>query len=717
MSRRGWLIGLLVVSRVTPALLGQGVIVDQRESIPLSGAYEVKKVAVDASILDQVAEVQVSQTFDNPSGSTLEAEYFFPLPADGGVQSMTLLVNGKEMPGKLLDADEARSIYERIVRRKKDPALLEYAGRGLFKTSVFPIEAGQDCTVTLRYTQLCRRDRDVVDFTYPIGTHKVAAKPIGSFTADIRIRGRAPIKSVYSPSHDVKVTRQSDTEANAHLELRDIQPTGDMRLLYTVDDDEIGATLLSYRPQSEEDGYFLLLASPGFTKPDRKPQAKSVIFVLDKSGSMSGNKIDQARKAAEFVVRNLNEDDTFNIVAYDDQVETFKPELQRYDTDSRDEALAFLQNVRDGGSTDINAALTTAMGMLNDEDRPSYVLFLTDGLPTAGEQNETKIAANCTGANDVGARVIVFGVGHDVNARLLDRISTDNGGVSEYVKPDQGIEAAVSRFYRRITAPVLSDMNIELAGTQINRAYPRELPDLFEGGQLVWAGRYTDAGSTQIKVTGRIAGRQRTFTYDGTLASTSSGSAYAFVERLWAVRRVGHIINQVDLHGENDPLVDELVELSKQYGILTPYTSFLADETTDLAARRANTAVAAGSLKSLDAQVSGASGVGQRQAKAAYQKAAQAQPSGPAVRQTMEGEDVPVTTVRNIGRKTFYRRTDRWEDASLDPNAADNATEIKLFSDEYFELVRRNTAEQNQYLDFDDDLLVEIDGRVYYMRR
>ncbi|NBB83319.1 MAG: hypothetical protein GVY28_07925, partial [Alphaproteobacteria bacterium] len=155
----------------------------------------------------------------------------------------------------------------------------------------------------------------------------------------------------------------------------------------------------------------------------------------------------------------------------------------------------------------------------------------------------------------------------------------------------------------------------------------------------------------------------------------------------------------------------------KQYGILTPYTSFLADETTDLAARRANTAVAAGSLKSLDAQVSGASGVGQRQAKAAYQKAAQAQPSGPAVRQTMEGEDVPVTTVRNIGRKTFYRRTDRWEDASLDPNAADNATEIKLFSDEYFELVRRNTAEQNQYLDFDDDLLVEIDGRVYYMRR
>ena len=271
-------------------------------------------------------------------------------------------------------------------------------------------------------------------------------------------------------------------------------PTNDFRMVYTLADGAFGATVLSYRPSEGEDGYFLLLASPEVKKPDAKPQAKTVVFVLDRSGSMSGKKIEQARNALKFVLDNLRDDDLFNIVVYDDRIESFKPELQRYSRDSRSDAIRFVENIQVGGSTNIDGALKTALSQIKDDSRPSYVLFLTDGLPTAGEQRETVIADHARSSNALHARLFVFGVGYDVNSRLLDRLSGGNGGTSEYVRPDEDLEAHVGRFYAKMSSPALTSLAIEFAGTDINRTYPRDLPDLFEGGQLVWVGRYRQAG-------------------------------------------------------------------------------------------------------------------------------------------------------------------------------------------------------------------------------
>src|SRR5205823_5182068 len=139
----------------------QGFIIDRRPNLPIARTYEVREVTVDARVRDQVAEVQVSQTFHNPGSFEIEAEYLFPMPEEGAIQNFVLMVDGREIPGRLLKKEEARRIYEEIVRTKRDPALLEYMGRGLFRTSVFPIPAGADRKITLRYTQICRRDRDV----------------------------------------------------------------------------------------------------------------------------------------------------------------------------------------------------------------------------------------------------------------------------------------------------------------------------------------------------------------------------------------------------------------------------------------------------------------------------------------------------------------------------------------------------------------------------
>ena len=197
-----WAAAIVLMGPVIPPARSQGFIIDRRPTVPVARSYEIREVSIDGRVRDQVAEVQVSQTFHNPGSFQLEAEFLFPLPEEGAVQNFVLMVDGHELPGRLMPKDEARRIYEEIVRTKRDPALLEYMGRGLYRTSVFPIPPGADRKVTMRYTQLCKRDRDVVEFAYPLGTQKFTAKPIHRLIVQLSIRNKEAIKSIYCPSDD-----------------------------------------------------------------------------------------------------------------------------------------------------------------------------------------------------------------------------------------------------------------------------------------------------------------------------------------------------------------------------------------------------------------------------------------------------------------------------------------------------------------------------------
>lgn len=743
---------LLALAAVGEQAGAQGLLIDRRVSIPVARSFEVREVALNARLKDQVAEVQVSQTFHNPGSVQLDAEYLFPLPEDGAIQSFVLLVDGKELTGRLMDKDEARRIYEEIVRTKRDPALLEFMGRGVYRTSVFPIPPGADRKVTMRYTQLCRKDREIVEFSYPFDAQKLTAKPIQKLSLTVNLESKAAIKSIYCPSYDASIDRHGDHEARISVERRDTLPSADFRLVTTLADGALGASVLSSRPSSSEDGFFLLLASPEVRAEDVKPLPKTVIFVLDRSGSMAGKKIVQARNALKFVLSNLRDDDTFNVITYDDRVESFRPELQRVSRESRQDAERFVENIREGGSTNIDGALKAALGMIADDSRPSYILFLTDGLPTAGEVREPAISENCRSNNRYHARLFAFGVGFDVNARLLDRLVAGNSGTSEYVKPDEDIEAHVARFYARLTSPVLSDIHIELTGTDVNRIYPRDIPDLFDGGQLVLSGRYLRSGPSTLRISGKVGRERRSYEFPVELAATEAGGSRDYVETLWATRRIGEIIDQIDLKGRNKELVDELVALSTRYGILTPYTSFLADERTQLHAAVQNRGLAEERLVRLDA-VGGFGGVELRRYKQEFKNANQAAapassptlanatlgqsissagqggavPQGlPALRAGVGGgrmmgeaeKPAPASSVvRRIGKKTFYKRGNRWIDESVTSESDAQAVVIKQFSDAYFKLARTQSAELNQYLAFEEPVTVDLQGTVYRIER
>ena len=490
-------------------------------------SYKIESLDVQVKLADQVARVQVSQAFVNTGSRPMEVAFVFPLPYDGAVDRLTFMVDGKEHEARLLPAAEARQLYESIVRKNQDPALLEWIGTGLFKTSVFPVPPGGKRTVTLRYSQVCRKSNGLTDFVFPLSTAKYTSQAVESVNIRVAIESAAPIKNVYSPSHPVVIERPSEKRAVVSLALKNQIPTSDFRLFYDVGTGQLGASLLSYRPNSSEDGYFLLLASPQIEAEATDVANKNVIFVVDRSGSMSGEKIKQAKGALKFVLHNLREGDAFNIIAYDSEVEAYRPELQRINSESRASALGFVEGLYAGGSTNIDEALRRAMAMLVDSDRPNYVIFLTDGLPTAGQTNESKIVEGTESVNRVRARLFAFGVGYDVNSRLLDKLVRTNFGQSEYVRPNEDIEAAVANLYRRIGAPVLTDVAIRVdvegarveQGPPISRVYPKETLDVFAGEQLVLVGRYKVGGAAKIVIAGNLAGTEKQFDFPAKLAT------------------------------------------------------------------------------------------------------------------------------------------------------------------------------------------------------
>lgn len=544
-----------------------------RPYAPLEITYHHVNVKIDG----QIATTSVDQDFYNPNPQRLEGTYLFPIPKSAQIDKFTMEIGGKQVEAELLSADKARRIYEDIVRQLKDPALLEYAGRDVFKVRVFPIEPNSHKRITLSYSQVLPSDAGLVSYVYPLNTEKFSAKPIPNVSVKVELESKRSLKTIYSPSHAVEIKRHGPNQATIGYEASNVQPDTDFALYFAPEQDEVGLNLLTYKTSSE-DGYFLLLASPGMDAKDKQVVLKDVIFVLDTSGSMAGKKIQQARKALEFCVDNLNDGDHFELVRFSTEVEPLFDHLVDASPANRTKAQDFIKDLRANGSTAIDDALRKALSMRpTDSTRPFVIIFLTDGMPTIGVTDESQILANVK-QNDLGrTRIFCFGIGTDVNTHLLDKLTEQSRGYSQYVLPDEDLEVKLSSFFAKIKEPVLANPTLKFTGDiRATKLYPSSLPDLFKGEQLVLAGRYSGHGNSAVTIEGTVNGAIRKYSYDVTFPEESSD--HEFIPRLWATRRVGNLLDEIRLHGENAELRDEVTELARKYGIVTPYTAYLIVE-------------------------------------------------------------------------------------------------------------------------------------------
>ena len=677
--------------------------------------FTVRYHHVDVTIEDQLCTTRVDQIFHNDSDVDREGIYVFPLPEGSAITKFSMYAGEEEIVGKILSKDEARSIYESIVRRRKDPALLEYIDRNTFRARVYPVPAHGEKRIRLNYAEVARKSGSTYCYTYPLSTERFSAKPLEDCRVRIKIKCKRPIINVYSPTHTIRIDRDGDRAATVSWEAKDIKPDTDLVLYYSIGSDDMGIDLVAHRASGEK-GFYMLLASPRVEVDESRVMPKNVVFVLDRTGSMAGEKIEQAKQALRFCLNTLRDQDQFNLITFHESSDVLFAELEKPTPERRRKALEIIDGLDATGGTNINDALTRALAQFGSQGQSrNYIVFLTDGLPTVGVTNIEKILENAKSENRNKVRVFAFGVGYDVNAHLLDRLAQESKGDTDYVRPREDIEVKVGSFFAKVSDPLLADVRLSISGVKTFDAYPsNDLPDIFRGSQLLVFGRYDGSGKVTVELSGVANGSRRTFKLDAELPEREESNE--FIPQLWAARKIGYLLDEIRLHSSKE-LIDEVVRLSKEYGIPTEFTSFFADERAPLESdlmRVRKYIDKAGSVQT------GAYGVSQSanardlknqvvlpqaQATAKYYSlsdgyaAAPGAPNPPVVlgkgagNQRLGGvfydemdRPVVVANVQNIARRTFYQRGDFWEDAALQQNQ--KLVRIKQFSEAHFRLLR-----------------------------
>lgn len=667
----------------------------------------VKNHNVTVTLENQIARTRVDQTFINESSYALEGTYIFPLPEDAAISEFAMWVDGKRIEGRVLDKHQARRIYEDIVRRQRDPALLEYVGRNAFQARIYPIPPHSEKRVEIEYSQILKADGGLIRYVYPLNTEKFSPKPLKNVSVTVSLRSNVALKAIYSPSHDISLTRKGDYEARIGYEASNVKPDRDFVLYYSVAQDEIGLNLISYNERGE-DGFFVMLVAPKLQVERTRVVDKDVILVLDVSGSMQGVKIDQAKRALYYVLDQLNPNDRFNLIVFSTGTQAYASSLRP--ASAREDARNFVARLRAEGSTDINRALLEAMQMAHRE-RPTIVIFLTDGLPTTGETNAQKIIANVTNAAPKNVRLFTFGVGDDVNTLLLDSLAEKLRGASGYVRPHEKIDEIISAFYAKVSTPVLADVTIDWGGARVYDVYPYPLPDLFAGTQLVVAGRYRESGTTTITLKGNVNNVPQSFKYANVSFRASGGDDS--IPRLWATRKIGYLLNEIRLRGEHREIVNEIVALAVRYGIVTPYTSFLIDERKDVLTESGRAKIAAEPTQ-VPAPVSGPSAV-QQSIEQSQLRGANVAPAAPTAAPKSGGAGTTTQTtsapVQMVGNKTFLLRNNVWTDTQFDPSKM-TTKKIEFGSEAYFTLVAHDPA-IGKYLALGTRVIFVVNGVAY----
>lgn len=549
----------------------------RRPPVPVNPfPLEVKSEKVEVDIEGQAAKTAIDQVFYNPDNRRLEGYFLFPIPKGATLSDFSMFINGKETPAELLDADKARKIYEDIVRQLRDPALLEYSQQGLFKVRIFPIEPRSETRIKISYSQLLESDAATMEYIYPLDTKKYSAKPLQNLSLLVNIEANSSLKTIYSPTHEVEIIRKGSKQAKVGFEAAEVKPDVDFKLYFNTDNQAIGASVLSFKSK-KKDGFFLLNFNPGIEEQEQKIAEKDITFVLDVSGSMSGEKLEKAKEALLFCVNNLNKGDRFNVVRFSTEARSLFEDLEAADKGNIAEAREFIEDLKAIGGTNIDEALETALSAESRKDRPYMVVFITDGKPTIGVTEEDELLKKLKANNNDNTRIFTFGIGEDINTHLLDKITEHTKAFRSYILPDEDIEVKISNFYTKVSSPVLTDLKLGFSrNVSAFQLYPKDLPDLFRGSSVTVLGRYDNKGSDNVSVmlSGKVNGQNKFFKYDANL-SDDTHEEHDFIPPLWAARAVGYLLDQIRLHGEDKELVEEVVTLAKEYGIVTPYTSYL----------------------------------------------------------------------------------------------------------------------------------------------
>lgn len=692
---------LLFLVPFRPSLLAQDAIsrpvsCERRQCVsapcqpPPCGAREqVERTGREVRVVldGRVLRYEVTERWTNHGSSIGEADYVLPLPRGAAFEDLALEIDGEMVSGEALGAGDARRIYEEIVRKQRDPALVEWMDFGVLRTRIFPIQPGQTRTVVVRFRAVAEREGDAlrVDVPAPRGAGTMASGTMLTF----RWPDTEEFGDTWSPTHRVEPTRDGSRRA-----VRMSDATGTVTLLVPVRAGRSAAmSVLTHAPEANE-GYALITLTPPIRSGAALP--RDVTFVLDVSGSMSGGKMEQARAAGRQLLNSLGRDDRFRLIAFAADVNEFREGWAPVTAADRRAAEAWLDGLSASGGTNIAGALERALEADERSGRLGLVLFLTDGAPTVGERRGDRLAARA-GELRGTRRVFTFGLGADVNAALLEQLALDGAGTAHFVRPEEDVERVVGVVAQRITRPVATDLRVRAEGVQLHAVQPAGRLDLFAGQELTILARYRgSSASGRVVITGQTPEGPVTWTV--TARFPSRRSTDAFVGRLWATQRVGWLSAERRRNGASSELDGEIRMLGQKWGIPTELTSYLVlepgmvanapppaqmprrDERRD----RQPMSSAAGT-----AGASSGAGVGGVLAAPSVFEAAK---SAAEMRSSRSVGDVSAAfddaVLRRTANRVFMLRDGVWTDTRTEATGARQVV-VKPFSPAYFALIER----------------------------
>ncbi|MEX0701825.1 MAG: VIT domain-containing protein [Planctomycetales bacterium] len=729
------------VAAPSRALAAQ-VVVPQSRAFAIHGTphgvrpVSITGVEVGVVVSEQVATTTIDVALSNPNARVQEAEIVLPVPDGSVVRGFSFQGSSSEPTAQLLPKDEARRIYDSIVSKSRDPALLEFVGTDVIRSSVFPVPAGGTQKVRITYEQVLTARGAQVDYVLPRTDALDYRTP---WKISVRIKSKRPIATVYSPSHAIEMTRAADGIVSARIADAAATEPGAFRLSYLLQQGSVTASLMAYPdPSGRDGGYFLLLAGMPHEADGRETVSREVTLVIDRSGSMNGEKFEQAREAALQVLAGLRDGERFNVIDYSDNVRQFSDAPLPLDDAGRERARRYIAEMRPMGGTNIHAALSAALRQSHARGTLPLVLFLTDGLPTTGNTSEEAIRELAETSNPHGRRIFTFGVGVDVNTPLLSRLASVTRAKATFVLPKEDVEVKVGQVFAELEGPVLVRAKLEavdaegsFASSRVHEMFPADLPDLFLGDQLVVLGRYDGRAPLSFRLAGTYLGRSREFRFHFPLEN--AGERNAFVGRLWASRKIGVLNDAIRQFGATDAataiarsktdarlkeLTEEILRLTKDFGILSEYTAFLAREGTDLT--KSDEVLAEAQRNFTEQAVAVRSGT----ASVSQEVNNDARVQQSVLNSRNSGYDrnlnrVEVANVQQINGRGYFRRGNQWIDGRLTYGGRSTQADrvIEFDTEEYRQLVEQllQAGRQNE-LSLQGDVLLEIDGRTVLVK-
>ena len=559
----------------------------------------IKTVDADVQVDGQVAVTYVDQVFRNEMNQTVEAVWVFPLPEGAVVTELYYWFNGQRYKGAIRERQEARNEYNQRIREMLDPALLEYLGDNLYRLSIAPINPNSDVRTEITYVQLLPYEFGTIDYTFMLNSVEMSPKPLNRVSVECVIETQDPIKHLDSPSHGsstaAQITRINDKKYEIIFGDENFLPDKDLKIEYETQRDAVQVNVLRYTPTEEDsigdDSYYAVWITPPDSLAEDEVIPKKMVFTADVSSSMEGERIEQLKASLMVFLDHLTTNDKFNIITFGTSVQKYKSDLVPATPQEIEDAKTFVTEIGALGLTNIDEAMKQSLQQSFSEGyaNMNMIVFITDGYPTWGETFIPNILQNIQAYNTMDVKIFPFGVGEAVteSKALLIQMGVENGGYAEFIEQDDDISEVISNHFKRISKPVLTDLEIKIEGLVPSDKFPRPLSDLFWGSQVMQLGIYKNSGDFPVYLYARIRDRQVSYTADASFDDTPGG--HRFVPRLWAKAKIDYLLDQISIYGEQEELVNQVIELSLKFQILTPYTAFYADpNTTDVENEKSN---------------------------------------------------------------------------------------------------------------------------------